>query len=161
MTQGAWTIRPATPEDAGRIADLWRRMAEQHHAYDAEAWDFSPSAAEDWRADFAERVTRTEMICLVAAAPDGRLAGFTQCCVRENPPVFSVRRKAEVWDLVVHPDFRRQGVGRRLMEATFDALREAGCGEVSLHVAEANCAAAALYESLGMRPIMKRMYKRL
>ncbi len=51
--------------------------------------------------------------------------------------------------LGVVPDTRRRGVGRRLVQAAVDALRERGAASVDLTVREDNHAARRLYASLG------------
>lgn len=56
--------------------------------------------------------------------------------------------------IAVHPERRRLGLGRQLMEAMLGALREAGTTQVALHVSIHNTAAIRLYESLGFRTVM-------
>ena len=55
-------------------------------------------------------------------------------------------------DLAVRRQWRRRGLGRLLLLTTFNALRERGCGTVSLGVdADNESGAVGLYEGLGMR----------
>lgn len=49
----------------------------------------------------------------------------------------------------VHPDYRSQGIGRRLLRATLEAARKAGLERVELHVVESNEIAIALYKLFG------------
>ncbi|WP_224243307.1 GNAT family N-acetyltransferase [Hyalangium gracile] len=58
-----------------------------------------------------------------------------------------------VVQLVVAPEARRQGLGRRVMEALVERFREQGCQRCVLNVKKDNTAALALYASLGMRPV--------
>ncbi len=66
---------------------------------------------------------------------------------------------AQVWsgagyvrNVVVDPEARGQGVGRRLMEAAAARLRAAGCSRWRLNVRPENVAAVELYRSLGLQP---------
>jgi amino-acid N-acetyltransferase len=57
------------------------------------------------------------------AESDGRIVGFAAL------EIYS-RKLAEIRSLAVEPDFRRHGVGRRLVQACVDRAREAGVFEV-------------------------------
>lgn len=54
-----------------------------------------------------------------------------------------------VANVAVHPDFRRQGIGRMLMEAVLDYVDERGANEVLLQVKHDNHPAINLYKVLG------------
>jgi ribosomal protein S18 acetylase RimI-like enzyme len=49
----------------------------------------------------------------------------------------------------VHPDFRRRGIGRRLIEAAISLTKEGGLERLDLEVFASNSKAIALYESVG------------
>src|SRR5215210_4792431 len=53
--------------------------------------------------------------------------------------------QAYIERLVVSPDFRRQGMARRLLSAAEDLARDAGKQTVGLHVSGNNLAACRLY----------------
>lgn len=52
-------------------------------------------------------------------------------------------------EIAVAPDARREGRGRRLLDAACERLREQGCSTVSLAVSPNDGAAIALYRSAG------------
>lgn len=57
-----------------------------------------------------------------------------------------------LWELAVHPDWRRKGLGRMLTLLALDALREAGAGEVQVSVNDDHDQRApALYEGVGFQ----------
>ena len=56
-------------------------------------------------------------------------------------------------DIAVHPDFRRQGIGRQLLDF---AHRQFPAQEFWLEVRESNAPAIALYAKHGFRPVGKR-----
>jgi ribosomal protein S18 acetylase RimI-like enzyme len=58
----------------------------------------------------------------------------------------------EMFLLFVHPAHAGRGVGRTLLAAAHDALREAGCREAFLFVHEQNERAIAVYSAAGYRP---------
>ena len=55
-------------------------------------------------------------------------------------------------DVVVDERFRGRGFGRKIMETTLAALREAGVTRVELTSHQSRVAARALYRSLGFKP---------
>lgn len=67
----------------------------------------------------------------VAARPDGRLGGLVEVSLHETAPgcVTSPVGYLEGW--YVDPDLRRQGVGRRLVEAAEAWARALGCREMA------------------------------
>jgi ribosomal protein S18 acetylase RimI-like enzyme len=60
---------------------------------------------------------------------------------------------AHTTQICVMPGYQRNGIGRRLMEATIDALRTHGVAELSLTVTAANDPAVRLYQKIGFTPI--------
>jgi ribosomal-protein-alanine N-acetyltransferase len=56
-----------------------------------------------------------------------------------------------VLNLAVHPDFRRQGLGRGLMTAALDLARRCGAPICHLETRVGNAPAERLYESLGFK----------
>lgn len=56
-----------------------------------------------------------------------------------------------VANVAVLPEYRRQGIGARLVRAAVDGARVRGCDFLSLEVRVGNEAAIRLYEKLGFR----------
>jgi ribosomal-protein-alanine acetyltransferase len=56
---------------------------------------------------------------------------------------------AEILNLAVAADWRRRGIGKRLMETALEAARERGATRVFLEVRESNAGARAFYARLG------------
>ncbi len=62
----------------------------------------------------------------------------------------------QITAVAIHPDHRRQGLARQLLEAMLQAGREAGAERATLEVGRANGAARALYAALGFREVAVR-----
>lgn len=102
------------------------------------------------RAFLAERLRRDESVVFLAL--DGKPAaavGFMQLY-----PSFSSVSLRRLWilnDLFVHPDGRRGGVGRRLLERAREWAVETQAKGLVLATAVSNKSAQSLYESCGWK----------
>jgi hypothetical protein len=74
---------------------------------------------------------------------DGRPAGISLGALRGD--------RAWITTFGIHPDFRRRGLGRILLDAQLSRLREHGARTVRLEVLSENLEARALYEAGGFR----------
>ena len=66
---------------------------------------------------------------------------------------WKVHDEAQVSNLCVAPKYRRQGLGRQLVECLLDRARVEKCQTMNLEVRAHNTAARALYASLGFREV--------
>jgi ribosomal protein S18 acetylase RimI-like enzyme len=97
---------------------------------------------------------RRELVQIVAA-PDGRLAAY--CIAWFDPRT----RTTEIEPLGTHPEFRRLGLGRAVVNGVFRRSAERGASSVMVWGAHGNDVAFHLYESSGMRSMrVEREYRR-
>lgn len=68
----------------------------------------------------------------------------------------AVLGEADMMNLAVSPIYRRQGVGKRLVEILIDHLRGQGNHSLTLEVRASNEAAISLYERLGFCSVGRR-----
>jgi ribosomal protein S18 acetylase RimI-like enzyme len=73
-----------------------------------------------------------------------------------HPRYSATASEAYIERLVVSPDFRRQGMARRLLAAAEDLARENGKSSVGLHVSGNNLPALRLYEDEGYEEISRQ-----
>jgi ribosomal protein S18 acetylase RimI-like enzyme len=95
------------------------------------------------------------------AERDDKVLGYTYAGV-EGTDYMALRGPAGVlYDIVVDPAFRRQGVGRMLLDATMETLKARGSPRVVLSTAEQNHAAQRLFDRAGFRRTMIEMTREL
>ena len=73
----------------------------------------------------------------------------------------SVMGESDMMNVAVHPDFRRQGIGERLILELIDQLENRGNHSLTLEVRASNVSAIALYRKLGFEQVgLRKNYYR-
>ena len=89
------------------------------------------------------------------------MVGYSYAGVEGND-YMSLRGPAGVvYDIVVDPAHRQQGIGRVLLDATLDALKAKGAPRAILSTADKNEAAQHLFDRAGFRRTMIEMTREL
>ena len=70
--------------------------------------------------------------------------------------MLSVLDEGQVTNIAVHPDHRRCGLGRRVLETMLEEAERRGLTEISLEVRASNHAAISLYEQAGFSVVGRR-----
>lgn len=94
---------------------------------------------------WSENLLRSGLDCALDSylvwEEQGRIGGY--CVLR------TLGDEGEIQRIAVDQAFRRQGIGRRLMEAMVSVARMKGVRQIVLEVRESNTTARKLYESCG------------
>lgn len=144
------TIRAATGDDATAICQIAERAWK--HDYPAILTrDTAENAVTEWYAPerVAEELERDGTVLLVAER-DGTGVAFAHATVDDAGEVGSILR------LYVHPEHRRENVGRELLERTCTVLSEQGVERIDAMVLAENGPGNAFYEQFGFEPVDER-----
>jgi RimJ/RimL family protein N-acetyltransferase len=138
----SWLIREAVPQDAAALVALAEAVAREDGAWliTTDAWR---SAADERRYLRALRGFPHAAVYVVEA--DGELVGRLSLSRDTHPASMHVADLG----LMVAAAWRRQGIGRGLLEQAEAWARAAGVTKLELHVFPWNEAAIALYEAYG------------
>jgi ribosomal protein S18 acetylase RimI-like enzyme len=157
----AVNIRPATPKDVPTIGRLGALLVREHHDFDPERFIAATAQTEKGYGSFLGTQLEEPNIVILVAERDREVIGYTYSGV-EGTDYMSLRGPAGVmYDIVVDPDHRKQGVGRMLVDATLEALKKKGAPRVVLSTAERNAAAQRLFDRAGFRRTMIEMTREL
>jgi ribosomal protein S18 acetylase RimI-like enzyme len=143
-------IRLATDLDVPVVIAMFGALDDQHSA--GEPYQFRGSSAQPRTKQAIRELLENPDIAVLVAEADARVVGQTVVEIRVVPDdawPYVARRYGLVHDLVVEPGLRRQGIGRALMAAADEWLRERDIDSVELNVWDFNEGALRLYESLG------------
>jgi RimJ/RimL family protein N-acetyltransferase len=148
-------IREAVPADAPALVALARAVGAE-----PEGWLLS---GEEWRGAAAERrylraVRRSPNAAVFVAKASEGLVGRLSVARDPHPASFHVADLG----LMVAADYRRQGIGRALLERAVKWARANGIAKLELHVFPHNEPAIALYERFGFvrEGYRRRHYRR-
>lgn len=154
-------IRPAVAGDAAALGRLGAMLVAEHYSFDPLRFlEPTPDLAARYGEFLVSRHDKPGNVVLVAER-SGAIAGYV-FGAKEGFDYMSLRGPAGViYDLLVDPDYRRQGVGSALMGAMLDALKELGVPRALLFTADKNHVAHGMFERTGFRRTMIEMTREL
>ncbi|HMI47076.1 MAG TPA: GNAT family N-acetyltransferase, partial [Gemmatimonadaceae bacterium] len=154
-------IRPATPADMPTIGRLGAILVRTHYDFDPKRFLPATSGTEESYGGFLGSQLDEPNIIILVAERDEQVIGYTYAGV-EGSDYMALRGPAgAIYDIIVDPAHRGQGIGRMLLDATIDALKARGAPRVVLSTAERNAAAQRLFDRAGFRRTMIEMTREL
>jgi len=154
-------VRPAQRADIPAIGRLGAQLVRLHHDFDPQRFIAATSGTEHGYASFLGTQLDDPDVIVLVAERDRQVLGYTYAGV-EGVDYMSLRGPAGVlYDIVVDPAHRDQGIGRMLLDATLAALERKGAPRVVLSTAERNETAHRLFEHAGFRRTMIEMTREL
>jgi ribosomal protein S18 acetylase RimI-like enzyme len=157
MSLPAVSIRPAAPADVKAIGRLGALLVRMHHDLDPDRFIAATPQTEQGYGSFLGTQLEKPNIIILVAERDGEVVAYTYAGV-EGTDYMALRGPAGVlYDIVVDPAHRGQGVGRALLDATLEALQAKGAPRVVLSTAERNESAQRLFARAGFRRTMIEM----
>ena len=121
-----------------------------------EVWELEKRCFDDpWelKAFTSELENKISVYFAARDEESGRIVGYAG--------VWLMYDCADITNIAVDPDFRREGLGGKMLELLTDVSRERGMESITLEVRASNAPAIALYEKYGFKEcgLRKRYYK--
>jgi ribosomal protein S18 acetylase RimI-like enzyme len=155
------TVRPAAIGDRDAIGRLGALLVAEHYEFDRKRFlPPRPDMAQLYGDFLISQSERANTIVLVAEK-DGAVVGYAFGAMEGSDFMVLRGPAGELYDLVVDPDHRRQGVGAKLLDAALDSLAKLGAPRVVLFTAEKNDGAQHMFEQAGFRRTMIEMTREL
>lgn len=136
-----YIIQKATYEDLQKILDL------QYLAYQSEAELFGSRDIPPLKQTLEEIICEYEQGIILKTEEEGSIIGSVRAVQKGNT--------VYIGKLMVHPDFRRRGIGRKLL---LDAERYFPKMRYELFTSTRSSNNIRLYESLGYVPFRKKAF---
>ncbi len=143
-------IRPATAADISAILPMVQKICDMHRTMDPQRYPFVDDIAERYRGWLRKRSEDADSVLLVASVGE-TAAGFIVGEILDEIPVFTLTRYGFLHDLWVEPQFRRQGIARKLLIEAMARLKARGVSQIRGDTAHRNNESRELLEGLGFR----------
>ena len=154
-------IRRATHDDEPALGRLGALLVRTHHDFDAKRFIAATPQTERGYGSFLGSQVGDDKVIVLVADEGGEVIGYTYAGI-EGMDYMALRGPAgALYDIVVDPNRRGRGVGRRLLDATLAELRKRGAPRVVLSTAEQNDTAQRLFAHAGFRRTMIEMTREL
>ncbi|MDR3460676.1 MAG: GNAT family N-acetyltransferase [Verrucomicrobiae bacterium] len=137
------TLAPATPDEIPVLLDLIRELAR----FEKLEHEFTATAESLQAAFFGPQPAAEALLARVDGEPAGYAIYFSTFS--------SFTGRAGLWldDLYVQPQFRKRGLGRRLIEAVAGLAAERGCARFEWIALDWNERALDFYRGLGAQTL--------
>lgn len=147
-------IRRATTRDIKEILPVWGQLADYHTELDS---SFAPSRhwPREYGAYLRTLMSRDDAIAVVAKEGT-EVVGYAVGRITMLPSFFENRHRGYVHDVFVKEEYRRRGIGRRLVEEVLTWFRRHDVALVELTVA-VNNNAIPFWQRLGFQTYMHQM----
>jgi len=150
-------IRLAQYDDTQRIGELWLEMVNYHRQFDDLIFNASEHGAEFYQQSIANRLSDPNTRILVAEE-DGEVVGYVLGMIADiMAEAFMPIRSGFLADIYVRSDYRRQGIGKELVERLILWFQSKEITYYEWHVAEKNKDAVAFWRRMGGETTMLRM----
>src|SRR5437868_5085974 len=161
MMSSTVTVRPARSADRQALGRLGALLVQEHHEFDPKRFLApQPDTPEAYGRFLATQVEHPDKLILVADM-HGDVIGYVFAGMEGFDYMVLRGPVGAIYDLVVDPEHRSQGVGKRLLDAALAALTERGAPRAVLSTADKNKGAQRLFEREGFRRTMIEMTREL
>jgi ribosomal protein S18 acetylase RimI-like enzyme len=154
-------VRVAKHQEIDRVAALWALITEHHEALDPLFRMRRGPVAEGELRELLRALHRDPDAVILVFDRAGTPEGLCIARIDRAPPILEETERAEITDLGVRPELRRQGVGRMLVEEAQSWVRDRGVSRIEIQVAHGNREGQAFWRALGYGDLMDVLHKRL
>jgi ribosomal protein S18 acetylase RimI-like enzyme len=154
-------IRRATRDDLKHVGRLGALLVAAHHEFDSRRFLAATDRTKEGYAAFLGSQLDEPDAAVFVAEVDANVIGYAYVAV-ESYDYMTLRGPAGLLhDIIVDPERRGHGVGRRLLEAVLAYVQSRGLSQLLLSTAERNEAAQRFFASAGFRRTMVEMTREL
>jgi GNAT superfamily N-acetyltransferase len=142
------------------IVALWGILMEAHRELDPVLYDTKPNAHDTWRAFARRQMGRRDALFLVASddRPGVGVVGYLLGTIGQRAPVYSVHHIGMIYDVVVSPADRRNGIGEQLVNSAKDWFLDRGVRHLQVNFDPRNPSSSGFWPKMGFETLMAEAY---
>ncbi|MGO8992979.1 MAG: N-acetyltransferase family protein [Polyangiaceae bacterium] len=157
-SSSSYEIRPATAADLPGVARLAAELVRYHHSLDPSRYLLVEPVEKGYARFLASEIKDPGVVVLAAEhVATGAIVGYAYGRLEPRDWNMLLEAHGGLHDVLVAKEFRKTGLGERLVRETCARLEDLGAPRVVLHTAVQNEAAQALFEKTGFRRTMIEM----
>lgn len=136
-------IRSATLEDIPAITDIYNEAI----LHTNNSFDTVPKTVEERQQWYRQHMPNYPVL---VAEDGGQVVGFSSVSPWSDRPAYGRTVMASVY---IHPNYRSQGIGKKLLQRLLDAAYQAGFHTVMGNIYAGNPVSLHMVESIGFRTV--------
>ncbi len=151
-------IRDLKKEDVREASNLVVRLKKFNSEHDPL---FNVSAElEKNVTDYLESAIKLETRDVLVADSNGKIVGAIMGEILDRP-FYQPGKELRVTEIYLLPEFRKHGLGKKLIDALVEREKSKGCGMITVEFPTENLLGHKFYTSVGMRGILSVYGKKL
>ncbi|HQL63725.1 MAG TPA: GNAT family N-acetyltransferase [bacterium] len=150
------SVRRMKLKDVPRVRELWQEMMAYHLSLDPrfELAIGNDAAYEEYLRSSLENYD----MAVFVAETEGRIVGYTNAMILNNPPVFALGRYGFISEMAVEAVCQRGGIGRQMWEHTRRWFKRRGIEVIQLNVSPQNQKGYSFWKKVGCREFLTIMW---
>jgi ribosomal protein S18 acetylase RimI-like enzyme len=146
----------AKNSDVPEIAEIWKEFMDFHK-------DIDPyfTRSEDGHSNFGkyvEDLIKAEDSQVLVALEQGRVVAYSIAQIAKPPPVFEHQTYGFISDVAVKSNYRRKGIGERLLVKIYEWFESNKISRIELRVAAKNEIGYSFWKKHGFRDFVHVLY---
>lgn len=149
-------ITKATDAHIPEIVEVWKEFMDFHK-------DIDPNLAMSKNghlkfADHLRDLIEAEENHILVVLDKNRVVGYSLSQVRKNTPVFERETIGLISDMAVTSDYRRQGIGEKMLRIILEWFAVQGIDRIELSVIARNQVGYSFWKKHGFKDYLHRLY---
>ena len=136
-------------DDLAADLTLCKEFFAEYEGYHKEFFDTEFLSDADISDRFLQSIESSSSATIIALLDD-KIVGYALIAVREQPHFYKIKKVGAISGLMVAKNYRRKGIGTRLLAESKAYFRRNGIKYFTLYTAIANQGATRFYEQNGM-----------
>ena len=150
------SIRSARKTDVPAMVKLWKEMMDFHKERDR-IFTRTTTGHKGWIKFIAGHMA-SKNSCVLVAECDGQLVGHCLAFITEYPPVITTKRYGKFQEIAVAADYRRCGVGERLVKKMLKWFAQQGIKRIEVRVSVHNELSTTFWRKMGFTPYIETLF---
>jgi ribosomal protein S18 acetylase RimI-like enzyme len=149
-------ITPASESHIPEIVELWKEFMDFHSAIDPyfARNEEGHSRFEEW----VRELMKSDSALVSVALEDDKVIAYSLSQINKRPPLFKKVDYGYIYDLAVKREYRRKGIGERMLGKIVEWFKSREINRIELMVLSENKTAFSFWKKHGFEVFLKRMY---